>query len=243
MAEQKSKWEQFSAVLKDVIAALRDSVVFLVFLLLLVTPSTINQRLVAAGFTKGSFGGLEWQAQLKASAEQTKTVGQAVSQADDNYKGLIERLSELEKKVTDPAVKASIGGISEQAQTFQKQIVVADKAIKHSLSAQQQLVEQVSTTPVATSGWVYLGKVTEEKNKWAPGSPQTVSAFNPLLLPAALLTITDDVYLRADGPPNSRSSAPILAVLKAGQMVQAVEVDYSHAKTGGWFIWAKVQRV
>jgi hypothetical protein len=243
MTDEKSRLEQFSVVLKDVVAALRDSVVFLVFVLLLVTPSTINQRLAAAGFTKGSFAGIEWQAQLKASTEQTKTVGQAVSQADDNYKGLIERLGELEKKVNDPSLKASIGGIGEQAQAFQKQLMVADKAIKHSLSAQQQFVEQVSSTSVPDSGWVYLGKVTEEKNKWAPGSPQTVSAVDPLLKPAAVLTITDDAYLRADGPSNSRSSAPILAVLKAGQMVRAVEVDYSHAKGGGWFIWAKVQRI
>src|SRR5207247_10512357 len=148
-----------------------------------------------------------------------------------------------EKRVNDPSVKASIGGIGEQAQGFQKQLLIADKAIKHSLSVHQQIIEQISAAPAPSSGWIYLGKVTEEKNKWAPGSPKTVSAFNPLLASGAPLVITDDVYLRADGPSASRSSAPILGVLKAGQQVQASEVDYSHAKSGGWFIWAKVQRL
>jgi seryl-tRNA synthetase len=242
MAEERGMLGQYSAVLKDVISALRDSVLFLLFLLLLFTPTTIKDRLVTAGFTKGSIAGFDWTAELQISAEQTKTVGQAVSQADENYKELIERLSELEKKVKEPALKESLEKIGAEAQASRHELIAADQAVKRSLSTQQQIVEQVSPSTVSSSGWLYLGKVTEDKKEWASGSSQTVSAPTPLLVPGTKLKIRDDVYLRADGPSNARSSAPILAVLKTGEMVEVLELDYSHAKSGGWFIWARVRR-
>jgi hypothetical protein len=62
------------------------------------------------------------------------------------------------------------------------------------------------------------------------------------LSPGAKLRVVDDTYLREDGPLNARSSAAILGVAKEGDALQVVDVDYSHAKGGGWFVWAKVRR-
>ena len=242
MPEQKARVEILTSALKDIVAALRDSVLFLVFMLLLFFPTVINDRLAAAGFKKGTIGGLEWEAALKTSAEQTKTVGMAVSRADENYKNLVDRLAELEQKAKDPSLKASINQLGQQAQTVQGELVAADRAVKRSLGAQQRAVAEITPSSVSTRGWLFLGKVTEDKNKWAPGSPQTVSAYNPLLIPGSTLTITDDAYLRADAVGNARSSAPILGALRPGEVVRALEVDYSHSRTGGWFVWAKVER-
>lgn len=242
MAPEKSKFETVGTAIKDVISALRDSVLFLLFLLLLFAPTIIKNRLVAAGFTKGSIGGFEWEAQIKSSAEQTKAVGQTVDQAGDNYEKLIERLSELEKRVTDPNVKATVKSIGKAAEASRTELTGADRALKRSLAAQQQIVAQISPSAVADSGWIFLGKATEDKAAWAAGSPQTVNPTTALPSLGTRLTVRDQAYLRADGPSNARSSAPILGVTRVGDTVQVMNLDYSHAKGGGWFVWANVRR-
>lgn len=243
MADAKTPVEVFSAVLKDVVAALRDSVLFLLFLLLLFAPDTINNRLKAAGFTKGSIGGLEWEAQVKTAAEQTKSVGQSIEQANASYDQLITRLSELEKKVNDPTVKSEVKAIGNAAEQSRSDLAAADKVVKRSLAVQQQVVAEIAPSSVADSGWVYLGKVNEDKTAWAAGSPQTIQAVPLPLADGMRLSIVDDTYLRKDSTTNSRSSAPILGVAKVGESLELLDTDYSHAKGGGWFIWAKVQRV
>ena len=241
MATEKSKLETYGAVTKDVVSALRDSVLFFLFLLLLITPTTIQKRLVSAGFTKGSIGGFEWEAQIKSAAEETKTVGQTVGQANENYSKLIERLSELEKKVTDRTVRAELKSIGDVAETSRAELMTADRALKRSLATQQQVVAQIASSVVPDSGWMFLGKVTEDKSAWSVGSPQTVNSTSVLLPPGSTLTVRDNAYLRADGPSSARSSAAILGVVKVGETVKVDELDYSHAKGGGWFVWAKVR--
>ncbi|MFL5494591.1 MAG: hypothetical protein ACJ8DC_09445 [Gemmatimonadales bacterium] len=242
MAPEKSRLEAFGAILKDVVSALRDSVLFLLFLLLLLTPGTIKARLADAGFTKGTIGGFEWEAQIQSAANQTKSVGQSVGQATDTYDKLIERLNELEKQVTDPAVRATVRNIGEAAQVSRTELTTADRALKRSLATQQQLVAEISPSAVADSGWIFLGKVSDDKKGWASGLPQTVTGASPQPSAGNKLTVRDDVYLRADGPPAARASAPILGVAKVGDNVEVVDTDYSHARGGGWFLWAKVRR-
>lgn len=234
--------DKIVSVFKDLVSTLRDGLLFILFLFLLFAPATIKDRLVAAGFTKGSVAGFEWEAQLKASTEQTKTVGEAVSKADGNYQSLIDRVAELETKVQDPSIKASLGSIGDEARVSQSALSVANQAVKRSLFAQQAIVQQVSPTTVATTGWLFLGKVGADKTTWASGSPDTVESIAPSALKAAPLRIHDDAYLRGDSGSSARSSAPILLVVKAGESVVVDDIDYSHAKDGGWFVWAKVRR-
>lgn len=243
MAEAgKSRSETFATVLKDVVSALRDSVLFLLFILLLFAPATIKERLVAAGFTKGSIGGLEWEAQAKSVADQTKSVGQSVEQANVNYTKLIERLDEVEKKITDPLIKSEVKSIGNVAETSRVALDVAGQTIKRSLAVQQQAIAQIAPSAVADSGWVFLGKVTENKTSWVAGSPQTVNAAPLPVSSGTTLTVRDDIYLHADSSPSTRSSAAILGVVKVGDNVEVIDIDYSHAKGGGWFVWAKVRR-
>jgi hypothetical protein len=242
VATEKGRVETFGAVLKDVVSALRDSILLILFLLLLFAPTTIKDRLISAGFTKGSIGGFEWEAQIKSAAEQTKAVGQTVGEATENYSNLIERLSELEEKITDPVAKAAVKNIGKVAETSRAELTTADRALKRSLATQQQVVAKIDTSAIADSGWMFLGRVNEDKTAWSVGSPQTVSPTTVPLSQGAKLTVLDDAYLRADGPSNARSSAAILGVAKVGETLQVVEVDHSHAKRGGWFVWAKVRR-
>ena len=236
-----SKLEAVAAVVKNVVSVLRDSVIFLLFLLLLFAPSTIKNRLIASGFTKASIAGFQWEAQLKSAAEETKAVGQTVGQAAEDYNTLIERLGDLEKRITDPSVKAEVNTLSQVAEASRVELTTADRAIKRSLAKQQQVVSEIGPSPVADSGWLFLGRVTEDKSAWS-GSPHATGPTSTPPSPGTKLTMRDAGYLRADGPSNVRSSAAILGVAKAGDTFDVVELDYSHARGGGWFVWAKVGR-
>ena len=243
MEEEKGYLERFTSALKNLVSALRDSVLFFLFVLLLFFPGTVKDRLIEAGFTKGNIAGLEWEGQLKQSTEQTKTVGEAVSKADENYKALIDRLAELEKSVNDPSLKTSLTSIGAAAKVSQGELVIADQALKRSLSAQQEIAEKFAPSSVPGKGWLFLGKVSESKNEWLSGSPSTVATVDAALITQGTkLTIRDDAYLRADSPSGTHANASILSVAKVGEVVIVHDVDYSHAKGGGWFIWAKVQR-
>lgn len=237
MPVEKKPVERFSALLKDLVSTLRDGILVLLVLLLLLFPSTIKNRLVEAGFTRGNFGGLEWE-----GIEDTKKVGQAVSQADSNYQELIDRLAELEKQVNDPDVKESLSDLAVEARASREKLTVADKTIKRSLSAQQAMIQSGEPRAITEGGWIYLGKVDENRNEWAPGSPVTISAPAEVIQRGTRLTITDDAYWRADSEPGKHASAPILSVAKTGTVISIDEVDYSHARGGGWFVWIRAHR-
>jgi hypothetical protein len=233
----------FGTLVKNAVAALRDLVIFALFVLLLVSPATIKERLERAGFQKANIAGFEWQAEgLKTAAEQTKSAGQQVEQASKEYEALLGRLKELETKVTSPEAKAAVRAINETAVQSKEQLESADKVLKRSLATQQDIVAQVSPGSVAAAGWVYLGKISEDKSQWIEGSPKTVQAVPPQDLRGAKLAVRDDVYIRADSSQSARSSAAIVGVAKVGETLQVNEVDHSHARGGGWFVWAKVRR-
>lgn len=140
MAGEKSKLEKLSSLLKELVSTLRDGIFFVLFMFLLVSPCTVKNRLIEARFTKGNIGGWEWEGQIKQSAEQTKAVGEIVYKADENYKSLIDRLSEIEKSVRDPSLKQSLTSLGAEVKASQGDLIVADKAVKRSLSTQQAIV-------------------------------------------------------------------------------------------------------
>jgi F0F1-type ATP synthase membrane subunit b/b' len=242
-AEAENPVNAIGTLVKNAVAAMRDLVIFLLFLLLLLSPATIKERLERAGFQKANIAGFEWQAEgLKTAAEQTKSAGQQVEQASKEYEALLGRLKDLETKVTSPEAKAAVREIGVTAAASQAQLETADKVLKRSLATQQDIVSQVSPGSVAEAGWVYLGKVSEDKTQWVEGSPKTVQPVPPQSLRGAKLSVRDDVYIRADSGQSARSSAAIVGVAKAGETLQVSDVEFSHAKGGGWFVWTKVKR-
>jgi hypothetical protein len=232
-----------TAKLKDLVSTVRDLLLLALFVLLLINPKFINDRLVAAGFTKGSIAGFEWEKQLQTSTEQTKAAGETVQKADENYSDLVARLNDLEHRVTDPAVKTEVKNLGQVAEKSRLEIQAADTTLKHSLAAQQQIFASIAPSSVADTGWIFAGKLNEEKTAWDPTDPPTVSPSPLSFSPGMKLTVRDDVYLRADATTNAHASASILGVAHVGEQLEVLAQDPSHFKRGGWFIWLKVRRL
>jgi len=229
--------------LKDLVSTLRDLLLLVLFVLLLTKPKFINDRLVAAGFTKGSIAGFEWETQIKSSTEQTKAAGETVQKANENYSDLVARLNDLEHKVTDPTVKTEVKNLGQAAETSRLEIQAADTTLKRSLATQQQIVASIAPSSVADTGWIFAGRLNEQKTAWDPTDPPTVSP-SPLSFSIGVkLTVRDDVYLRADAPTNAHTSASILGVARVGDQLEVLAQDPSHFKRGGWFMWLKVRRL
>lgn len=239
MADDTNMFERAIAVLKDALTALRDGLIVLVFLLLLVAPTSINQRLTEAGFTEGSVAGLKWKAVIKTSSEQARSAGQQLSGLDGKLGEYGARLAALEAEATDPALKTAIKQLGAELRDTQEKARLADRAVKNSVLTQQHLMEKVAPASAETHGWIYVGTASEDKQRWT--SSATVDVRPPNVQPGAVLRIRDEVYLRKDSGGGPHSAAPIAAVLGVGSAIEVRHVEYTRAD-GGWLVWADVTR-
>ncbi len=241
MAEESNKLQTFSASLRDLVSSLRDMVIFLLFVLLLFAPTSIKNRLEAAGFTKGSIAGFEWEAQVKSVAETTKAAGVSVSQAKESYEQLISKLGELEKTVSDPAVQSEIKSLGLVANQSHSDLTHVDDAIKRSLVSQQALYAKADLPPVPESGWMYLGVVDQDKGAWKVRAPEVIGKLNPVINAGETLHLGDNAFLRGDAEPGRFNLAPVLGVRSRGEILEVTKVNYAPAKIGGWVVWVKVR--
>ncbi len=241
MQTQTNKFQVILSILKDLTVILRDGIILILFLLLIITPGRINSILVSAGFTKGTIGGLSWEAKLKTAADETRMVGQSVDLARRNYDSLAGRLKALEQKMKDPRLKSEVKQINDLVTVSQGELNVADRTVKRSLASQQQIVAEIAPTQASIVGWLYVGKVNQDKSNWEQGSPVTVASFTLPFRVDRILNVTDDAYLRAEGSAGVSASASIVGVVKAGAEVRVESYDFSPVPGGGWFVWAQVK--
>jgi hypothetical protein len=119
-----------------------------------------------------------------------------------------------------------------------------------SANVQLQVPDQILTTAVRTQadvsgnaaprqGWIYLGHVDDSKETWAP-APTIVTNPSPQFKVGEMVTVSDDVYIRAESDSAQRNQAPVIGVVRRGQQVKVLESSYTHALRGGWFMWLRV---
>ena len=234
---------RYVAMAKDCLAVAREALLVAGFLMLLLLPERFNGLLERAGFTKGSLLGFEWEKTLKASTDQAKGAGDAISQVDGRLKDFASQLEALDKKTTDPNVKSAIASISHDVQASLQETAKADRAAKSSLLTQQQLIAQVAPASVPeASGWMYLGKTDAPNGKWLAGSPETIESVpTSALKPGARVRARDDVYLRADSATGQHNEGKVLSVLSRGREVEILAVQYP-GRPWGAAAWVKVKR-
>src|SRR5687767_8539599 len=88
---------------KGGLEVVRDGAILGLFAALLINPLAIKDRLTKAGFTKGSFAGLEWEAALQHSVEEVREATSSVATLE---KQLEESRAELIQLRTTPGLPA-----------------------------------------------------------------------------------------------------------------------------------------
>lgn len=143
-----------------------------------------------------------------------------------------EKIAVAQKQVAEKI--ASVSASSNGETPVEAKNLPVDPEFKQAVLAAERVAPQV----LPTAGWVFLGRVNNARTQWAENSTITNATW-PISL-NDVLTVKDDVYIRAITEQKWHSSAPVTSVAKVGDQLKVVELDYSPAKAGGQFVWAKV---
>jgi hypothetical protein len=104
-------------------------------------------------------------------------------------------------------------------------------------------IEYQAVPRPAVGGWLFLGKLGPD-GRWARGSPRNVRRpVTTAIKSGELLKISNPSPLRSDSKPLHHADAALLGIAPTGENVRVVEKQFSHARTGGNFVWVKVERV
>ena len=105
VAEMRHPWAATVSMLKDLVAVFRDLFIFVLGLLLLVFPATLNDVLVKAGIEEGSIVGLKWKNGLVNTNEKLKLAEDSISK--------LRSENELWRKVAIDAQDKAITAMSQ----------------------------------------------------------------------------------------------------------------------------------
>jgi hypothetical protein len=222
--------------MKEFFAMLKEAIIVIIFLLLILWPTGLKTQLSKIGFDGLNFMG------MSMSFKETAEAGKEVAAIQQQVSGLTSVIDSLSSKSSNPAEKQLLEKLSSNT----KEIVVATKALdnkfKDQISNQQSTLPQNMIEQIPDIGWIYAGKLKENKTDKDASVTPTVMPLKGEYNNQEVLTVTDDVYLRNDGDALKHANADIITVLKTGEQVTYLAKDYSHSVGGGWFLWLKVKR-
>lgn len=196
--------------LKDISTFARDVLLTIVVAVCIFNPSSIKSFLKESGLSKLGAFGVTVEVQEEK-----------------------EKIAEAQQKVTARLMAATVAAPDEAPIEAQNQPV--DPAFKQAILTAERVAPQI----LPTAGWVFLGRVNKGKTQWADGGSSTTTAIWPVAV-EDVLTVKDDVYVRAITNDKWHSKAPVATVAKVGDKLKVVELEYSSAKIGGFYVWAKV---
>lgn len=194
--------------LKDSSSFIRDALLTLILAICVINPSSIKSFLDKSGLSELEAFGIK--VSLKEEKEKIATAQEKVS----------AQIFNAPKTQTDTPVEALNKPVDED---FKQAILTA---------------ERIAPQILPNSGWVFLGRVNNNKSQWADTSSTTTA--NWPITRDSVITIKDDVYVRAITEDKWHSLAPISSVAKVGDELKVVDLEYSSAKVGGFYVWAKV---
>jgi hypothetical protein len=239
--QSDSAIKQSVDIAEQIFRLLRDLALGLLFFLLLVFPKFLNCRLSAAGFTKLEGGGITWEKQVQVANEQTKAAAATVSSASQSLQDVSAQLTAAAAKSKDPEVKAVLSNSVNTLNGTLGDVTKADSSLKDTVLTQQNLLAQSGAkgAQAAQDGWVFAGQVDEQKQHWAAGSPKNILPVPWPLQTGQTITVSGLSYLRGDASTESHREASVVSVVKDRTTLQVEKIDFSHAISGGWFVWIK----
>ncbi len=224
---------------RDGLAALRETAVLALIGAFALFPGVIGGRLRDMGVETFDVAGMKVAlAQSKAANQGAATQLKRDSIMVDT---IVRRLRALQA-TAPPQLSAQLASAATRLELTQRTNSSVDSSLRRSIAVQDSFLAQVAPSQVAQEGWIFSGRVNEQRTVWDQRSTRVVDARPTELVPGNDVRLTADVYLRSSSQPLQHAAAPILGVLARGTTVAVIGRDSSHARTGGWFLWAKVRR-
>ncbi|HEX4321890.1 MAG TPA: hypothetical protein VHZ52_13340 [Acidobacteriaceae bacterium] len=234
-------------LVKDASTVARDLLILLLILFLLCWPTTLNNILYKAGVTSMNLGVVAWKQKVQDSADQTKVAVNANNATASALDDVRTSLTAIASQSSDPKVKLQAQQALQSLDNSLTTLDYAGTTLKSSLATQQTILQattpaqQSSTKVQSLQGGVYLGEADAQQQHWMIPPQPKISASSPVPKVGQTLTLTDDLYLRADKAANQTfNQATIIGVAHVGSVARVLDVQPSHALNGGVFLWAKI---
>ena len=129
--------------IKDALTVIRDSILILLFIILLLFPSGINSILIKAGFTKGNILGFDWEKQIQASRDSLTQANNKVEEVKNQLNYVIPQLESLQKNVATDSDKASVKKLSDSIRSSLMKINAAKYMLGRNVLLQDSLLRNV----------------------------------------------------------------------------------------------------
>jgi hypothetical protein len=236
-------------LVQSILTIARDLLLSVLFLFLLFWPQTLNGLFTRAGITEIDGGVFTWKQQVQASADQNKAAAQANSAATDSLNDVQSTLAAIAAQSKDPSIKAQATQALGQVNGSLSSLQNVDQSLSRSLITQQSILQAPATpgqqqspaTVVRPQGWVYLGEVDANSQRWMIPPQPKVSSSSAVPQVGQTITLTDDLYLRADkASGQTYNQAAITGAVRSGSSAKILDLQPSHARNGGLFLWAKI---
>ena len=227
---------------KEYIGLIREVLVVLIVLAIFLLPDQINSTLNHIGITEFDFLGLKAKIEKEANLE-TLTELENFKELNSEYQSAIDSLIEqLGACDSNSEVSNYLDSLQGSFNKSNLMIEAKSQMLASQIETQQTILERKYKAPVEKSGWLFVGKISEDKSKWLADSPRNIKpiAANISDIKALELVTKNEVYLREEGSPLERNQAPIKAVIPSNTKLEVKDIEFSHAKGGGWFVWVKV---
>jgi hypothetical protein len=153
-------------VAKNLFALLRDIALAALAVLLLIFPTTFNDRLTQAGFEEGSFAGLKWKAKLVESDAGLKEARVQINDLSGQLKLTSEKLREAETKLNDPKFKAEVAKLELDTKSLNAAAEKVATNVSSIISSNAPLVERAQSSNDSKWGVIYGGDAKLELAKY-----------------------------------------------------------------------------
>ena len=220
---------------KGVVTLIREVLVIALIVFAISSPARVVKIMTSLGATDWSVLG------VKGNFAQATNVDNTVQQLQETVAELETQLNTLQQKPNlPPAVKQDVQQLANSVSAAKSNVDAAQQSIQADvLRQQQQLASAGFKAP--SEGWLYVGRVSEDKKTWVEG-PKNVHTVAPDPSAGTQVVTSGAAVLRdTSSQPGQRASGNIIAALAPGTTLQVTETDYSHAKSGGNFLWLKVR--
>lgn len=156
---------------KDLVAFLRDALIFLLALLLLFFPKKLNDKLVEAGFEEGSVVGFKWKAGLAQSDISLKEAQASITDLRAQLDSVSHLLSQASQRVDDPAFQQKVARLETQTQQLTTASLKTQASVKSTITANASLVKTAQVNLNENNSWgvVFSGDASLDAAKYEVG--------------------------------------------------------------------------
>ena len=132
------------SILKDVFGLLREVIIVVALGMFLVLPGWVNTILNAAGFTRGSIGGFEWESEIVASAETNHQAQERILELEGQLAKVQTSLQDISRQATEAPLRAQANALSKEVGDARKDAVTTRGNLAARMADQKSFAQRVN---------------------------------------------------------------------------------------------------